>query len=139
MDGANSLEFDPSTPYPVIHYVEGQEKQEKKSATMRLGAYDCELSKDSLASELYNTKLISERHRHRFEVNNEYLSTLEAKGLVVSGKNPATGLVEIMEIKDHPYYIATQYHGEYKSRLNSPSPVFRGLVKAAMEFRNAKN
>lgn len=134
LDEANSLEFDPNTPYPVIHYVEGQENQEKKSGTMRLGAYDCELSKDSLAHELYNTKLISERHRHRFEVNNEYLETLESKGLIVSGKNPTSGLVEIMELSKeiHPYFIGTQAHPEFKSRLTNAAPLFKGLIAAAL-------
>lgn len=101
---------------------------------MRLGAYDCELSKDSLAHELYNTKLISERHRHRFEVNNEYLETLESKGLIVSGKNPTSGLVEIMELSKeiHPYFIGTQAHPEFKSRLTNAAPLFKGLIAAAL-------
>lgn len=134
LDGANSLEFDSQTAYPVIHYIPGQESQEKKSATMRLGAYDCDLVKDSLAAELYGTKQISERHRHRFEVNNEYLTTLEENGLLVSGKNPATGLVELMELSRniHPYFIGTQAHPEFKSRLTSSAPLFRGLIAAAI-------
>jgi len=101
---------------------------------MRLGAYDCELVKDSLAIELYGTKQISERHRHRFEVNNEYLTTLEENGLVVSGKNLETGLVELMELSRniHPYFIGTQAHPEFKSRLTNSAPLFRGLIAAAI-------
>jgi len=141
LDGANSLEFDSNTPYPVIHYIPGQETQEKKSGTMRLGAYDCDLTKDSLAADLYNSKQISERHRHRFEVNNEYLSTLEEGGLVVSGRNPATGLVEIMELprEIHPYFIGTQAHPEFKSRLTAAAPLFRGLITAAINKLQTSN
>jgi CTP synthase len=131
---ANSIEFDTNTPEPVVHFVPGQENIRKKSGTMRLGAFDCEIVKDSLAWELYKKKIVSERHRHRYEVNAEYLSVLEDKGFVVSGKNPETGLVEIMELKKeiHPFFIGTQFHGEYKSRLGSPHPLFVGLLEASL-------
>lgn len=131
---ANSLEFDSKTTHPVIHFIPGQENQEKKSGTMRLGAYDCEIVKDSLAYDLYGTKHISERHRHRFEVNNEYLTLLEENGFKVSGKNPETGLVEIMELSktSHPYFIGVQAHPEFRSRLTDAAPLFKGLIAAAI-------
>lgn len=137
MEGANSLEFDPKTPHPVIHYVEGQEKLQKKSATMRLGAYDCELVKDSLAHEVYGSRTVSERHRHRYEVNGEYLPQYEEKGFRATGKNPSTNLVEIMELDRclHPYFIGTQAHPEFKSRLTTAAPLFRGLISAAIARR----
>lgn len=136
MSEANSLEFDKNTKYPVIHYVEGQEGLKKKSGTMRLGAYDCELTKDSLAMQLYKQTLISERHRHRYEVNREFLSDFSNKGFKVSGTNPASKLVEIMELDKeiHPFFIGTQAHPEYKSRLTDPAPLFFGLVQAAKKL-----
>jgi len=136
MDGATSQEFDGNCKVPVIHFVNGQHANIKKSATMRLGAYDCELEKDSIIRELYKKKLISERHRHRLEVNNEFISGYADKGFVVSGRNPGTGLVEMMELKRdiHPYFVGTQSHPEFKSKLDAPSPLFVGLVSAAMLF-----
>ena len=136
MDGATSQEFDGNCKVPVIHFVNGQNANIKKSATMRLGAYDCELEKDSIIRELYKKKLISERHRHRLEVNNEFISGYADKGFVVSGRNPGTGLVEMMELKRdiHPYFVGTQSHPEFKSKLDAPSPLFVGLVSAAMLF-----
>lgn len=130
---ANSQEFDRKTPVPVIHFVSGQEEKTKKSASMRLGAYECELEKDTIVRELYKKKLISERHRHRYEVNGEYLASYEEHGFVVSGKNPETGLVEMMELKRdlHPFFVGTQAHPEFKSRLGDPAPLFDGLMKAA--------
>lgn len=140
LQNANSVEFDPNTDCPVVYYIPGQESQKKKSGTMRLGAYDCDLIKDSLAYELYGCKQISERHRHRFEINDKYLSVLEEKGLIISGKNPQTGLVEIIEIakKEHPFFIGIQAHPEFKSRLTNASPLFRGLIFAAKNFVNKK-
>lgn len=139
INNANSLEFDKKTPDPVIHYVAGQENLTKKSANMRLGAYDCELVEDSLAYSLYNKKLISERHRHRYEVNPKYEQILKDNGLVVSGCNPGSGLIEMMEIQQdiHPYAIFCQFHPEFKSKLVSPAPLFLGLVEAAIA-RKAK-
>lgn len=132
---ANSLEFDKKSPDPVIHFVDGQEELTKKCGTMRLGAYKCELAKKSLASELYNKRTISERHRHRYEVNEDYVNKLEKGGLRVSGRNPETGLVEMMELdrEDHPYFIGTQAHPEFRSKLLKPAPLFNGLVAAAIE------
>jgi CTP synthase len=134
LDTANSIEFDPNTPNPVVHFVAGQEGLTEKSANMRLGAYDCELTKDSLAHSLYKKKVISERHRHRYEVNPAYLEQMAAKGFKVSGKNPQSGLVEIMELDQniHPFYIGTQAHPEFRSRLMSPAPLFAGLMEAGL-------
>lgn len=144
MENANSLEFDKNTNHPVIHYVEGQEAITKKSGTMRLGSYECELTKDSLASELYGVKTITERHRHRYEVNPEYLEVYSKKGLKVTGQNPQSGLVEIMELDRnlHPYFVGTQAHPEFKSRLMNAAPLFKGLIAAAKQNninRTAKN
>lgn len=132
---ANSQEFDKNTPHPVVHYIEGQEQINKKSATMRLGSYDCDLLKGSLAYELYGKKTVSERHRHRYEVNNDFLKILIDNGLVVSGTNPETNLVEIIELNNHPYFIATQAHPEFKSKLMEAAPLFKGLVQAAKKKR----
>lgn len=141
LEGVNSLEFDPEANNPVVHYVEGQAGLRKKSGTMRLGAYDCELEKESLAFSLYKKPLISERHRHRYEINPAYLDRFAEKGLVVSGTNPESKLVEIMEMKQdlHPYFIATQFHPEFVSRLVSPSPVFDGLISAAIKLEESRN
>lgn len=130
---ATSQEFESKTKAPVIHFVEGQTASLKKSGTMRLGAYDCELEKDSIVRDLYKKKLVSERHRHRYEVNSEYLSQYAEHNFVVSGKNPETGLVEMMELKKevHPFFVGTQSHPEFKSQLGSASPLFDGLIKAA--------
>ncbi len=135
IEAATSQEFDSKTPCPVVHLVAGQANVTKKSGTMRLGAYDCEIEKDSLARELYKKKIISERHRHRFEVNGDYVDQYADKGFIVSGRNPETGLVEIMELKQslHPFFIGTQAHPEFKSRLGEPAPLFDGLVAAAMQ------
>ena len=137
LDQANSLEFDKNTIDPVIHYVAGQENITKKSGTMRLGSYACELSKDSLALELYGSKLVNERHRHRYEVNPEYVETYALKGFKVTGRNPETGLIEIMELDrtQHPYFIGTQAHPEFKSRLMAASPLFKGLISAAIQYK----
>lgn len=134
LNSANSLEFDKNTKYPVVHFVEGQEKISKKSGTMRLGSYSCELPiKNSLAYEIYGKKLINERHRHRYEVNPEYEDVLGANGLFVSGKNPETKLIEIMELDRnlHPFFIGTQAHPEFKSKLLEAAPLFKALVQAA--------
>lgn len=138
---ATSMEFEPDTPSPVVHFIEGQQDINKKSNTLRLGSYDCKLKKDSLAYSFYESKIISERHRHRLEVNEEYVSKLEEKGFIVSGRNPETNLVEIMELSRevHPYFIATQAHPEFKSRLLKPAPLFSGLVKETINFYEKHN
>lgn len=128
---ANSLEFDEKTKNPVIHIMESQKNITKKGGTMRLGAYPCILKKSSLASKLYKTEEISERHRHRYEFNNEYRKIMEDNGMTISGTSPDGELVEIVEIKNHPYFIASQFHPELKSRPDKPHPLFVGLLKAA--------
>lgn len=135
MKSATSQEFDNGCEIPVIHFVEGQKSNIKKSGTMRLGAYDCELEKDSLVRDLYKKKLISERHRHRYEVNPEFIEGYAENGFVVSGRNPQSGLIEMMEIKReiHPFFIGTQSHPEFKSRLQEPAALFDGLIKATLK------
>ncbi len=128
---ANSLEFDEKTKNPVIHIMESQKNITKKGGTMRLGAYPCILKKSSLASKLYKTEEISERHRHRYEFNNEYRKEMEDNGMTISGTSPDGELVEIIELKKHPYFIAAQFHPELKSRPDKPHPLFVGLLKAA--------
>jgi CTP synthase len=128
---ANSAELDEKTTNPVIHIMEEQKGIDKKGGTMRLGAYPCIIKKESLANRIYGKEEISERHRHRFEYNNEYRERLEVAGLKVSGTSPDGLLVEMVEIEEHPYFIAGQFHPELKSRPNNPAPLFVGLVKAA--------
>lgn len=137
LEEANSLEFNKNNSCPVVHFVAGQDGLTKKSANMRLGSYACELTKDSLALELYGTKLIHERHRHRYEVNPQYLETYALRGMKVTGRNPESGLVEIMELDKsiHPYFIGTQAHPEFKSRLMAASPLFKGLISAAIQYK----
>lgn len=132
---ANSAEFDDKTKNQVIHIMETQKKITKKGGTMRLGAYPCVLKKDSIAYKLYGKEEIQERHRHRYEYNNEFKKQLEEKGLICSGTSPDGELVEIVEYKNHPYFIAGQFHPEFKSRPDRPSPLFVGLVKAAKELK----
>lgn len=138
--GATSEEFDSKTPAPVIHFVEGQTANISKSGTMRLGAYDCELEKDTIVKNLYKKKLISERHRHRYEVNGKFVKDYAEKGFIVSGKNPESGLVEMMELKQeiHPFFVGTQAHPEFKSKLSDPAPLFVGLLSAALGISEEK-
>lgn len=136
INAANSSEFDKDTKHPIVHWVPGQEELTKKVGTMRLGAYDCELAKNTIAMGLYRRKLISERHRHRYEINPHYVGKLEKKGFIVSGKNPESGLVEIMELKGHPFFIGTQAHPEFKSRLGSAAPLFSGLISATLQKKS---
>ena len=128
---AHSAELDKNTKNPVIHIMEEQKEIDKKGGTMRLGAYPCTIKEGSLANKLYGEKEISERHRHRFEYNNDYRERLEQAGLKASGTSPDGLLVEIVEIEDHPYFIAGQFHPELKSRPNKPAPLFVGLIEAA--------
>lgn len=130
---ANSSELDPETANPVIHIMEEQKGIVKKGGTMRLGAYPCIIKEGTLAYDIYNQEEISERHRHRFEYNNEYKEKLEKAGLTCSGTSPDGTLVEMVEIKGHPYFIAGQFHPELKSRPNKPAPLFVGLIKAAKQ------
>ncbi|MBU1488002.1 gamma-glutamyl-gamma-aminobutyrate hydrolase family protein, partial [bacterium] len=132
LSGANSTEVDPSTLYPVIDLLPGQQEVEKKGGTMRLGAYPCLLKKDSLAFKAYQREEISERHRHRYEFNNAYRENLASAGLVISGTSPDGKLVEIIELKDHPWFVAVQFHPEFKSRPDDPHPLFKDFVGAAL-------
>jgi len=137
LQNANSVEFDENTENPVIHIMEEQKKINKKGGTMRLGAYDCTLLEESLAYKLYAKELVSERHRHRYEYNNEYREKLEEAGLICSGISPDKQLVEIVEMREeeHPYFIASQFHPEFKSRPNKPAPLFVGLIRTAKEIK----
>ncbi len=130
---ANSREMNPETPYPVIDLLEAQKKVTNKGGTMRLGAYPCNITENTRAWEIYKQKEIKERHRHRYEFNNEYLADFEKAGMRASGINPEGGLVEIIEIKDHPWFVGVQFHPEYKSTVANPHPLFVGFVKAAIE------
>ncbi len=130
---ANSMELDPNTTHPVIHIMPEQIGIENIGGTLRLGSYPCILDKDSLAYKLYGTDNIHERHRHRYEVNNDYRDELKEHGMMLSGKSPDGRIIEMIELKDHPWFIATQAHPELKSRPNRPHPLFKGFVEAALE------
>ncbi len=132
---ANSTEFNPTTQHPVIHLMEDQKGIDDKGGTMRLGAYPCNLLPDSIAAKAYGRIEISERHRHRFEFNNSYREIFQSKGLVFSGLSPDERLVEMVELKDHPYFVACQFHPEFKSKPVDPHPLFRTFIKAAIEHR----
>ena len=133
LKNANSTEMNPETEHPVIDLMDEQKKVTSKGGTMRLGAYPCVIEKDSLAYQIYGKEEISERHRHRWEFNNRYLSDFENAGMSASGKNPDTGLVEIIELKDHPFFIGVQYHPELKSTVEEPQPIFVQFIKAALQ------
>jgi len=152
MEGANSTEFDEATKYPIVDFLPEQRGITQKGATMRLGACDCTLEEGSLAARLYSTTKIMERHRHRYEVNNEFLKPLMDKGLKVSGLHTGErsttsealpdgrkGLVEVIELPDHPFFIGCQFHPEYKSRPRAPHPIFAGFIGAALKYRLARN
>jgi CTP synthase len=135
LKNANSTEMDPNTPFPVIDIMAEQKNIDQLGGTMRLGSYPCELKKGSKAAQAYGKTKITERHRHRYELNNEFLSQLENHGLVASGINPESKLVEIIEIKDHPWFVGAQFHPEYKSTVLAPHPLFVKFVKATIENR----
>ncbi|WP_027632627.1 CTP synthase [Clostridium hydrogeniformans] len=135
-EGAHSAEINPDTKYPVIDLMPDQKEIEDMGGTMRLGVYPCKLSKNSNAYKLYNNEVIYERHRHRYEVNNEYRKVLEDQGLSITGTSPDGRLVEIVEIKEHPWFVAAQFHPELKSRPNRPHPLFEGFIKASLEKKN---
>ena len=130
--GANSAEFDEKTPHPVIHLMSDQQSVNDKGGTMRLGAYACKLGEGTLAQKMYGVSEVRERHRHRYEFNNAYREQLTAKGLILSGLSPDGRLVEIVELQNHPWFLATQFHPEYKSRPHHPHPLFSGFVGAAL-------
>ena len=136
---AHSTEMDADTQDPVIDLMEGQKSVTSKGGTMRLGAYPCKIQRGTLAYEVYGTEYISERHRHRWELNNKYLDALQQAGLKASGTNPETNLVEIVEIPGHPFFIGVQYHPELKSTVENPHPLFVHFVKAAKAFAARKD
>ena len=130
---AHSTEMDPDTAYPVISIQEAQKKVVNKGGTMRLGAYTCQIAEDTKAFEVYKKSAVTERHRHRYEFNNEYLEDFEKAGMIASGLNPEGALVEIVELKNHPWFVGVQFHPEYKSTVLNPHPLFVNFVKAAIE------
>ena len=136
---AQSSEMDSHATEPVIDMMEEQKKVTAKGGTMRLGSYPCEIAKDTLAYRIYGNTEITERHRHRYEFNNKYLEQYEQNGMTASGKNPQTGLVEIMEIKDHPFFIGCQYHPDLKSTVENPHPLFVHFVEAAKNYHEQKH
>jgi len=139
LEGANSVEVDEATKHPVIDLMTAQRGVTLKGGTMRLGAYPCALADDTLALRLYGKRNIKERHRHRYEFNNEYRETLEKHGLVLSGRSPDGTLVEIIELRDHPFFIASQFHPEFKSRPLDCHPMFKGFIRAALQHKAERN
>jgi CTP synthase len=129
---ADSTEFNPATPHPVIDVLPGQAGTKDIGGTLRRGAYDCVLKPGSKVAQIYGRRLVSERHRHRFEVNNRYRDAFASHGCVISGLSPDESIVEMVEVADHPYFVGTQAHPEFKSRPNRPHPLFAGLVASAL-------
>ena len=138
-EGAHSTEFDQETPYPVIDLMEEQKKIKNMGGTMRLGSYPCKLKENTMAQEAYQQEEVSERHRHRFELNNDYRDVLKEKGLIISGTSPDDFLVEMIELADHPWFLGCQFHPEFKSRPNSAHPIFVSFLKAALENHKQKS
>jgi CTP synthase len=150
MNGAHSQEFDKDTPYPVIYLmtewyddktgtVQRRDITSDKGGTMRLGAYPCNIKDDTVAYNAYGVSKISERHRHRYEFNNAYVDRLEAGGLVVSGTSPDGELVEMVELKDHPWFLGCQFHPEFKSQPMDPHPLFSGFIRASLAYSNIRS
>ncbi|MEO8117514.1 MAG: CTP synthase, partial [Bacteroidota bacterium] len=139
LKNAHSTEMEPNTPEPVIDMMEEQKQIKMIGGTMRLGAYPCDLKEGSLARKIYEKETITERHRHRYEFNGAYLDQFEKAGMMASGINPGTGLVEIMEIPSHPFFIGVQYHPELKSTVENPAPLFVHFIDAAKKFNEEKN
>jgi CTP synthase len=132
--GANSTEFDEKSAHPVINMMEEQKKVIDKGATMRLGSYECALTPGTLAHKAYGKDSVRERHRHRFEVNNAYVGQLQRAGMTVSGINPRRNLVEIVELKDHPWFVGVQFHPEFQSKPSAPHPLFAAFIGAALKL-----
>ncbi|MHA8060833.1 CTP synthase [Aquirufa beregesia] len=133
LEDAHSFEMNPETPYPVIDIMEDQKKISEKGGTMRLGSYPCKIEKGTLAHKIYGKTSIQERHRHRYEFNNTFLDQFHQAGMVTSGVNPDSNLVEIVELPNHPFFVGVQFHPEYKSTVEAPSPLFVHFVKAAYQ------
>ena len=134
LERANSSEFDPDTPHPVIDLMEDQKHIENMGGTMRLGSYPCKLQKNTLAYKAYKNEMIHERHRHRYEFNNRYREIMKENGMILSGMSPDGNLVEIIELKDHPFFIGSQFHPELKSRAMRAHPLFREFVAASLNY-----
>jgi CTP synthase len=139
LDGASSTEVQSDTPHPVIDLMPEQKKVKEMGGTMRLGSYQCQLKPGTKAYEAYGMEMINERHRHRYEFNNEYLEDIKSKGLIPVGINPETNLVEIVELEGHPWFIGVQFHPELKSRAEKPHPLFVAFIKACMDHRASKS
>ena len=135
MQGAHSTEMDPNTKFPIIDYLPEQYEGINLGGTLRLGLYNCAIKEGTLAHQVYRKKMIQERHRHRYEFNNIFKEKLEKCGMVFSGINPETGLAEIIELPNHPFFIASQFHPEFLSRPQRPHPLFREFIKAALKNR----
>jgi CTP synthase len=133
LEDAHSSEMNPDTQNPIIDLMADQKDITNKGGTMRLGAYACKLEKGSLIHQIYGKINIQERHRHRYEFNNSYLERMQAAGMIATGINPDTGLVEAVEIKDHPFFVGVQFHPEYKSTVANPAPLFVHFVRAALK------
>jgi CTP synthase len=134
MDKANSTEIDETTPYPVISIMADQLALRNKGGTMRLGSYPCKLAEGSLAHKCYDEDLIHERHRHRYEFNNKYREVMEEKGMLLCGTSPGGELVEMVEVKGHPWFLGSQFHPEFQSKPLEPHPLFKDFIRAALEF-----
>lgn len=137
-ESAHSSEFNTQTEHPVICLMEDQQSVTEKGGTMRLGAWDCRIEPGSTAHDAYGAEFVSERHRHRYEFNNAYLAEFASSGMVASGRNPQGGLVEIVEIPEHPWFVAVQFHPEFKSKLTAPHPLFSGFIEASLRRHKAK-
>ncbi|MCB0501025.1 MAG: gamma-glutamyl-gamma-aminobutyrate hydrolase family protein, partial [Cyclobacteriaceae bacterium] len=134
MDDANSSEFSKETKHPVISLLKDQRDVKNMGGTMRLGAQPCKLIEGTIARKAYGEEIVQERHRHRYEFNNDYRSKLQEKGLVVSGVNPELDLVEIVELKDHPFFVGVQFHPEFQSKPLKPHALFTAFVKASVDY-----
>jgi CTP synthase len=139
LEGAFSTEMHADTPHPIISMMESQKNITAKGGTMRLGSYLCELRPDSRTAHHYGAGHVTERHRHRYEFNNAYLDAFEEAGMHAVGRNPETGLVEVVELADHPFFIGAQYHPEYRSTVEAPHPLFVAFVKAAKEAAEGRS
>jgi len=137
LEGANSYEVDENTLHPVISMMDEQKSIVEKGATMRLGSYECQVKPGTKGFDAYGEEFVRERHRHRYEVNNEYVDQFEKAGLTVSGINPKRNLVEMVELQDHPWFLAVQSHPEFLSKPNKAHPLFKAFIKAALEAKNA--
>ena len=137
-EDAHSAEFQPQTSYPVIDLMPEQKDVDQLGGTMRLGQYPCVLNEKSKAFKVYQESLIHERHRHRYEVNNDYRDALTAAGMLISGTSPDNRIVEMIELPDHPWFVGCQFHPEFKSRPNRPHPLFAGFIRSAHQYRHTQ-